>query len=268
MCCGSIDSPKLLQLSGIGPSRVLRDAGVDVVVDLPGVGENLMDHAEGLIVWETDRVVPDTCATGWDAGAAVRLSDDGPARPDVLMHFPVEAVADHAVTYGAVLPPRIVSIAPNVAKPRSRGRVWITSDDALRPPAIDYRYFTDPDGCDEATLIAGIRLARRIAAAGADGGMDCARGLSRAGAGQSDEDLSTALRATHQTVYHVSGTCRMGREDDQMAVCDPRLRVRGVTGLRVVDASVFPTIPSVNPVGTVMALAERASDLVITDSRA
>ena len=68
VCCGSIDSPKLLQLSGIGPSRVLRDAGVDVVVDLPGVGENLMDHAEGLIVWETDRVVPDTCATGWDTG--------------------------------------------------------------------------------------------------------------------------------------------------------------------------------------------------------
>jgi choline dehydrogenase-like flavoprotein len=83
----------------------------------------------------------------------------------------------------------------------------------------------------------------------------------------SDEDLSAALRATHQTVYHVSGTCRMGREDDQMAVCDPRLRVRGVTGLRVVDASVFPTIPSLNPVGTVMALAERASDLIVTDSR-
>jgi choline dehydrogenase-like flavoprotein len=266
VCCGSIDSPKLLQLSGIGPSRVLRDAGVDVVVDLPGVGENLMDHAEGLIVWETDRVVPDTCATGWDAGAAVRLCDDGPARPDVLMHFPVEAVADHAVRYGAVLPPRIVSIAPNVSKPRSRGRVWITSDDAQRPPAIDYRYFTDADGCDEATLIAGIRLARRIAEQ-APMSEWVVREVFPGPELVSDEDLSVALRATHQTVYHVSGTCRMGREDDQLAVCDPGLRVRGVTGLRVVDASVFPTIPSVNPVGTVMALAERASDLVIADSR-
>jgi choline dehydrogenase-like flavoprotein len=266
VCCGAIDTPKLLQLSGIGPARVLRDAGVDVVADLPGVGENLMDHAEGLIVWETDRVVPDTCATGWDAGAAVRLTEHGPGRPDVLMHFPVEAVADHAVTYGAVLPPRIVSIAPNVAKPRSRGRVWITSEDPVAPAAIDYRYFTDPDGRDEATLIAGIRLARRVAEQ-APMSEWIVREVFPGPDLVSDDDLSTALRATHQTVYHVSGTCRMGRDDDQMAVCDPSLRVRGVAGLRVVDASVFPTIPSVNPVGTIMALAERASDLVITGSR-
>jgi choline dehydrogenase-like flavoprotein len=266
VCCGAIDSPKLLQLSGIGPAGVLRDAGVDVLVELPGVGENLMDHAEGLIVWETDRVVPDTCATGWDAGAAVRLSDDGPCRPDVLMHFPVEAVADHAVTYGAVLPKRIVSIAPNVAKPRSRGRVWITSDDPSRPPSIDYRYFTDPDGRDEATLVAGIRLARRVAAQTPMSEW-IVREVFPGPELESDEDLSEALRATHQTVYHVSGTCRMGGEDDPMAVCDPSLRVRGITGLRVVDASVFPTIPSVNPVGTVMALAERASDLLITGAR-
>jgi choline dehydrogenase-like flavoprotein len=263
VCCGAIDSPKLLQLSGIGPADVLRDAGVDVVVDLPGVGENLMDHAEGLIVWETDRVVPDTCATGWDAGAAVRLSDDGPARPDVLMHFPVEAVADHAVAYGAVLPERIVSIAPNVAKPRSRGRVWITSDDPSSPPSIDYRYFTDPDGRDEATLIAGIRLARRIAAQQPMSEW-IVREVFPGPDVTSDDELSEALRATHQTVYHVSGTCRMGADDDPMAVCDPQLRVRGVHGLRVVDASVFPTIPSVNPVGTVMAVAERASDLLVT----
>ncbi|MGH3639100.1 MAG: GMC family oxidoreductase [Mycobacterium sp.] len=266
VCCGAIDSPKLLQLSGIGPAGVLRDAGVDVLVDLPGVGENLMDHAEGLIVWETDRVVPDTCATGWDAGAAVRLSDQGPARPDVLMHFPVEAVADHAVTYGAVLPERIVSIAPNVAKPRSRGRVWITSDDPSRPPSIDYRYFTDPEGRDEATLVAGIRLARRVAAQTPMSEW-IVREVFPGPELESDEELSEALRATHQTVYHVSGTCRMGGDDDPMAVCDPSLRVRGITGLRVVDASVFPTIPSVNPVGTVMALAERASDLLITGAR-
>lgn len=88
LCCGAIDTPKLLQLSGIGPRRVLADAGIEVRVDSPGVGENLMDHAEGLIVWEARRDVPDTCATGWDAGAAVRLRGDGPARPDVLMHFP------------------------------------------------------------------------------------------------------------------------------------------------------------------------------------
>ena len=78
----------------------------------------------------------------------------------------------------------------------------------------------------------------------------------------SDDDLSVALRATHQTVYHVSGTCGMGADGDPMAVCDPELRVRGVDGLRIVDASIFPTIPSVNPVGTIMTVAERASDLI------
>lgn len=264
LCCGAIDTPKLLQLSGIGPRRVLEEAGIDVIVDSAGVGANLMDHAEGLIVWEAIREVPDTCATGWDAGAAVRLHDDGPARPDILMHFPVEAVADHAVTYGVDLPEHIVSIAPNVAKPKSRGRVWITSDDPDAAPSIDYRYFTDAEGADEANLIAGIRLARRIAAEAPMSewiGAEVFPGTDLT----SDEDLSAALRATHQTVYHVSGTCRMGAADDPAAVCDSELRVRGVGGLRVVDASIFPTIPSVNPVGTIMTVAERATDLIRAD---
>lgn len=267
VCCGAIDSPKLLQLSGIGPHEVLGAAGVQTIVDSPGVGENLMDHAEGLIVWEAARDVPTTCATGWDAGAAVRLMQDGPARPDVLMHFPVEAVADHAVARGVAMPDRIVSIAPNVAKPHSRGRVWITCADPAQSPSIDYRYFTDTDGHDEAVLIAGIRLARRIAdtAPMADW---LVREVFPGPAAQTDHDLSEALRATHQTVYHVSGTCRMGADDDPMAVCDSRLRVRGVERLRVVDASVFPTIPSVNPVGTIMAVAEHASSMLLTDHRA
>jgi choline dehydrogenase-like flavoprotein len=264
VCCGAIDSPKLLQLSGIGPRAVLDAAGVATVADLAGVGENLMDHAEGLIVWEAARDVPGTCATGWDAGAAVRLTGDGPARPDVLMHFPVEAVADHAVARGVVLPDRIVSIAPNVAKPHSRGRVWITSADAAQPPCIDYRYFTDPDGHDEAVLIAGIRLARRVAATAPMSDW-LVREVFPGPDAQSDDELSDALRATHQTVYHVSGTCRMGADDDPLAVCDPRLRVRGVERLRVVDASVFPTIPSVNPVGTIMAVAEHASAMLLAD---
>lgn len=268
LCCGAIDTPKLLQLSGIGPRAVLQEAGVPVRVALAGVGENLMDHAEGLIVWEARRDVPVTRATGWDAGAAVRLDDDGgPARPDVLMHFPVDAVADHAVTYGVTLPERIVSIAPNVAKPKSRGRVWITTADADDAPSIDYRYFTDADGADEATLIAGIRAARRIAAAPpmADWiGREVFPGADLV----TDDELSAPLRATHQTVYHVSGTCRMGADDDPMAVLDERLRVRGVDSLRVVDASVFPTIPSVNPVGTIMTVAERASVLIAEDAAA
>lgn len=266
VCCGAIETPKLLQLSGIGPTEVLAAAGVATLVHSAGVGENLMDHAEGLIVWEAAAEVPDTCATGWDAGAAVRLYPESPARPDVLMHFPVEAVADHAVAYGITMPDRIVSIAPNVAKPHSRGRICITSDDPDCPPGIDYRYFSDPDGHDEAVLVAGVRAARRIAATEPMAGW-LVREVFPGPQAQSDDELSRALRATHQTVYHVCGTARMGADDDPLAVCDSRLRVRGVAGLRVVDASVLPTIPSVNPVGTIMAVAEHASALLLDDRR-
>jgi choline dehydrogenase-like flavoprotein len=153
VCAGAIDSPRLLQLSGIGPAAVLEDAGVDVRVDLPGVGANLMDHAEGIVVWEVAEPPSRVCATGWDAGALLRLTP-GAARPDVTMHFPVEAWVDHVVARCVQMPPHYMAIAPNVAKPRSRGRVWITSAGPDERPAIDYRYFTDPDGTDEAVLVA------------------------------------------------------------------------------------------------------------------
>jgi len=263
LCCGAIDSVKLLQLSGIGPRSVLAAAGVPVLVDLPGVGENLQDHAEGLIVWEARERPPATCASGWDAGAMLSVDGD-PERPDVLMHFPVEPWADHAVAYGAQLPAQILAVAPNVARPASRGRVWITSADPADPPAIDYGYFTDAEGHDERMLVAGVRAARRIAEQEPFRSW-LVREVFPGPEVTGDEELSRVLRATHQTVYHVSGTCRMGADDDPLAVLDPALRVRGVRGLRVVDASVFPTLPSVNPVVTVMLVAERAADLIAAD---
>jgi len=259
-CAGAIDSPRLLQLSGIGPASVLRAAGVDVRVDLPGVGENLMDHAEGIVVWEVAEPPSRVCATGWDAGALVRLTPEA-ARPDITMHFPVEAWVDHVVSYGIEMPPYYMAIAPNVSKPRSRGRVWITSADPDDRPAIDYRYFTDPAGADEAVLIAAVRAARRIGQS-EPMAAQLRREVFPGPRAVLDADISALARATHQTVYHVSGTCRMGTPDDPLAVLDPELRVRGVPGLRVTDASVFPTIPSVNPVVTVMIIAERAAALI------
>jgi choline dehydrogenase-like flavoprotein len=263
VCAGAIDSPRLLQLSGIGPAAVLEDAGVDVRVDLPGVGANLMDHAEGIVVWEVAEPPSRVCATGWDAGALLRLTP-GAARPDVTMHFPVEAWVDHVVAHGVQMPPHYIAIAPNVAKPRSRGRVWITSADPDERPAIDYRYFTDPDGADEAVLVAAVRAARRIGES-EPMASQLRREVFPGPQVTSDADISALARATHQTVYHVSGTCRMGAPDDPLAVLDPELRVRGVPGLRVVDASVFPVIPSVNPVVTVMVTAERAACLIRQD---
>jgi choline dehydrogenase-like flavoprotein len=263
VCAGAIDSPRLLQLSGIGPAAVLAAAGVEVRADLPGVGENLMDHAEGIVVWEVAQPVPPACATGWDAGALLRLSPQA-QRPDIAMHFPVEAWVDHVVARGVAMPPHYVAIAPNVARPRSRGRVWITSADPDERPSIDYRYFTDPAGADEAVLVAAVRAARRIGAA-EPMASQLVREVFPGPDATSDTDISALARATHQTVYHVSGTCRMGADGDPLAVLDPALRVRGVTGLRVADASVFPVIPSVNPVVTVMSVAERAADLIRQD---
>ncbi|MGH4000097.1 MAG: GMC family oxidoreductase [Pseudonocardiaceae bacterium] len=260
LCCGAIDTPRLLQLSGIGPRAVLEEAGVPVVLDLPGVGENLMDHAEGLVVWELKESPPATCASGWDAGALVSVFEPD-NRPDVLMHFPVEPWAVHAEAYGARLPERIVSIAPNVARPASRGRVWITSADPEAAPSIDYRYFTDPDGRDEAVLVEGVRLARRIAEAEPFASR-LVREVFPGPDVQTDEQISEVARATHQTVYHVSGTCAIGSDEDPLAVLDPSLRVRGVDGLRVVDASVFPQLVATNPVVTIMMVAERAADLI------
>ncbi len=142
---GAIDTPRLLMLSGIGPEDVLTDAGVPVVLDLQGVGENLQDHAEGITIFEVDLDVPDVRATDWDAGVLTTL-DEGTDRPDVVIHLPVTTVGDHVEAQGVELPARNVSVASNVAKPRSRGRVWIDSADPGAPPKIDYRYFTDPTG--------------------------------------------------------------------------------------------------------------------------
>ncbi|WP_309072036.1 GMC oxidoreductase [Arthrobacter sp.] len=263
LACGAIDSPRLLQLSGIGPRRMLEHAGIDCRVDLPGVGENLMDHAEGLVVWETHEPVEETCATGWDAGYLVSV-DDGPF-PDISTHIPVHTWAVHAERMGARIPAANVSLAPNITKPKSRGRVWIESADPDAAPLIDYGYFTDPEGHDERMLVQGIRNARRVA----EQEPLASRIVREVFPGPevtTDEQISEIARQTHQTVYHVSGTCRIGAEDDDLAVLDPRLRVRGVTGLRVVDASVFPTITALNPVGTIMAVAERAAELIAEDN--
>lgn len=263
VCCGAIDSPALLQRSGIGPAAVLAEAGVPLVLDLPGVGENLQDHAEGLVVWETREVPDDTMATGWDAGYVVTL-DEANGLPDVSTHIPLETWGVHVENAGITLPPMNVSLAPNVCKPRSRGRVWVTDASPEVAPSVDYRYFTDPDGHDEATLVAGVRLARRVATA-EPFASKLVREVFPGPDVTTDEEISRWARATHQTVYHVSGTCRMGADGDPAAVLDPRLRVRGITGLRVVDASSFPTVTALNPVGTIMTLAERASALILED---
>ncbi|TIC85697.1 GMC family oxidoreductase [Nocardioides sp. GY 10127] len=264
LTAGAIDTPRLLQLSGIGPRAVLEAAGVPVLLDLPGVGENLMDHPEGLVVWEAARALPDVRAADWDAAVLARMPGSQEQRPDLLVHVPLLTWAEHATALGHDVPEPTLSLTPNVARARSRGRVWVDSADPERPPRIDYRSFTDPDGHDERVLVEGVRMARRIAQVEPFASW-VGRELFPGPDVQDDEELSALVRATHHTVYHVSGTCRMGAVDDPSAVVDPTLRVRGLDGLRVADASVFPVLTAVNPVGTVFTVAERAADLLAAD---
>ncbi|HEY1480618.1 MAG TPA: GMC family oxidoreductase N-terminal domain-containing protein [Gaiellales bacterium] len=256
---GGIDTPRLLLLSGIGPAAELRALGIDVVHDAPGVGRNLIDHPEGLLVWEATRSPGEPRVCDWDAGILLRV-DPSRSSPDLMFHIPLMTYAVHAERLGYAIPEHSVSLTPNVAKPRSRGRIWLTSPDPDTTPAIDFGYLTDPDGYDERMLLAAVGIARRIAAQEPMAGW--LRREVFPGPDVPDEDLPALVRATHHTVYHGSGTARMGAAGDPLAVLDPELRVRGVRGLRVADASAFPTLTATNPMVPIFMLGERAAELV------
>ncbi|WP_181860823.1 GMC family oxidoreductase [Streptomyces diacarni] len=260
LCAGAIDTPRLLLLSGIGPADELRALGIDVRADLPGVGENLLDHPESVIVWETREPLPSNSAMDSDAGLFVRR-DTGRSRPDLMWHFYQVPFTVNTERLGYPAVPHGVCMTPNVPRARSTGRMWLRSADPAAHPALDFRYFTDPEGHDERTLVDGLRLAREVAATAPLRDWlfrEVAPGLDLV----TDEELSEYGRRAAHTVYHPAGTCRMGAADDPWAVVDPELRLRGQEGVRVVDASVFPTMPSVNPMVTVLLAAERAADLL------
>ncbi|MFF3616840.1 GMC family oxidoreductase [Streptomyces sp. NPDC002580] len=260
LCAGAVDSPRLLLHSGIGPAGDLEELDIPVTHDLPGVGENLLDHPESVIVWETDGPIPENSAMDSDAGLFVRRDPEQPG-PDLMFHFYQVPFTDNPERLGYERPAHGVSMTPNIPKPRSRGRLYLTSADPAVKPALDFRYFTDEDDYDGRTLVDGIKIAREIAAA-----EPLARWLKREvcpGPGiTDDEELSAYARQVAHTVYHPAGTCRMGGPSDELAVVDPELRVRGLDGIRIADASVFPTMPAVNPMVGVLMVGEKAADLI------
>ncbi|MFE9676024.1 GMC family oxidoreductase [Streptomyces sp. NPDC006259] len=260
LCAGAVDSPRLLLHSGIGPRADLDALGIPVAHDLPGVGENLLDHPESVIVWETHGPIPENSAMDSDAGLFVRRDPELPG-PDLMFHFYQVPFTDNPERLGYERPAHGVSMTPNIPKPRSRGRLYLTSPDPAVKPALDFRYFTDEDDYDGRTLVDGIRIAREIAKTEPLAGWlkrEVAPGPDLTG----DEELSEYARKVAHTVYHPAGTCRMGAADDELAVVDPALRVRGLDGLRVADASVFPTMTAVNPMIGVLMVGERAVDLL------
>jgi choline oxidase len=264
LCAGAIDTPKLLMLSGIGPAGHLRDVGVDVLVDSPAVGSNLDDHVEGLVMWEASRPMVARSTQWWEVGVFAR-TEPGLDRPDLMMHYGSVPFDMNTVRWGYPTTSNGFCLTPNVTRGRSRGTVRLRSRDFRDRPKINPRYFTDPEGHDITVMLAGMTLARRVAAAPALRSW-VARELAPGPDAVTDDELIDYIRKTHNTVYHPAGTARMGAVDDPAAVLDPRLRVKGTTGLRVADASVMPFLPAVNPNITVMMIGEKASDLLAEDA--
>jgi choline dehydrogenase-like flavoprotein len=266
LCAGAFDSPRLLMHSGLGPARHLRELGLPVAVDLPAVGEHLQDHVECVVVWEAARPIPPAACQRWENGLFARFTPGAPSF-DMMLHFGTEPyyVDFAALGYPLEQPEHVFCMTPNVARPRSEGSVRLRSADPEAPPLIDPCYFTDPDGYDERVLVEGIRLSRRLAAQPALApwvGQELAPGPDA----QSDEALGRYARRCSNTVYHPAGTCRMGPAASDDAVVDPALRVRGVAGLRVADASVFPTMIGVNLCMTVMMVGEKCAELILADA--
>lgn len=277
---GTINSPQLLMLSGIGPADHLRGHGIDVALDLPGVGANLSDHLDVCTLVRCRQPVTYDRSNDFavalrflftrsgigtsniaEAGGFVRSRHASDARRDLQFHFVPALLDDHGRHrldgYGYTL-------HACGLKPRSRGSIRLRSADPLAPAAIFAGYLSDPEGHDLAMLVEGVRVSREILT---QAPFDAYRGdeiFPGAGA-QDDTALRAFIRRKAETIYHPVGSCRMGRGSD--AVVDSELRVRGVTGLRVVDASVMPESPSGNTNAPTIMIAEVASDL-IRDARA
>ncbi len=265
VCAGAYQSPQLLLLSGIGPARELRALGIEASVDLP-VGENLQDHPVVTVVWlaegesisatrpedlerfEREGRGPLT-STVVEAGAFVRTAVELEA-PDIQLHFfPIALPSNHL---GPPVDGHGYTIGPALLKPRSRGRVSLRNALAHVKPRIVHNYLTADE--DRRSLIEGIRLAVDIGARPAL--REHRRTAHALPASDSEADILAFARARTQTIFHPVGTCAIG------AVVDAQLRVMGVEGLRVVDASVMPEIPRGNTNAPTIMVAEKAADMI------
>ncbi|MFF9488165.1 GMC family oxidoreductase [Streptomyces sp. NPDC014676] len=251
LSAGAVGSPHLMMLSGLGPAAHLRGHGIDVVADLPGVGANLSDHPLGLAFFSAGRDMP-TGQNNHIEVVGVTRTDPSLAYPDVQLFFMDVALA----LQGG----RGYALGFSATAPHSRGSVTLLSADPSVAPAIDPGLLSDER--DLETMLTAFLMARDINSAAP---MDPWRGQEAIPGSSLDDPgrLRTFLRERGATTYfHPVGTCRMG--STETAVTDTRLRVHGVEGLRVVDASVMPSIPAANPNPTVLAVAERAAEMIRT----
>lgn len=260
LCCGAFDTPKLLMLSGIGPGDHLQAMGIEVQHHLPGVGQHLLDHPEGVVNWEASRPVPQETTQLWELGLFA-FTQPGLEAPDLMFHFGTEPFDMNTASEGYPTTTNGFSLTPNVARAKSQGTVRLRSANPADPPRIDFAYFTDPEGHDERVLVAGVKLARELAQQSALKQW-IKQELSPGPAVQTDEAISEYVRRTANTVYHPAGTCKMGADGDETAVVDPQLRLRGLENIRIADASIFPTMIGVNPNLTCFVIGERCADFL------
>jgi len=284
LAAGAVNSPQLLMLSGIGPKEELGRHGITVRHCLPGVGRNLQDHLDVLIIHQCLLPVSSgiSLATlplqlrhvidylrnrtgglttnGAEAGGFIRGTPDA-ALPDLQFHFTPAHLVDHARNLrsaAATLFGHGYSLHVCKLRPLSRGHVGLRSADPAADPLIDPNYLSDPE--DMATMVDGVKAARRVLAAHA---FDPYRGPERQPGAQarSDREIQRFVRARGESIYHPVGTCRMGQDD--MAVVDEMLRVHGLEALRVVDASVMPALVGGNTNAPTVMIAEKAADLIM-----
>jgi choline dehydrogenase-like flavoprotein len=275
LCGGTINSPQLLMLSGIGPADHLREYGIRVALDQPGVGSNLQDHldictlqhstqaitydqlndAKVAFDYLTKRKGPGTSNIA-EAGGFVRTRRAADANCDVQFHFVPAMLDDHGRNRW---PGFGYTLHACALRPKSRGTIRLASADPAAKAAIQPNYLSDTENDDLQTMIECVKLARDIFAGKP---FDAYRGeeIFPGRAAVSDNDITAFIRSKAETIYHPVGSCRMGQDDN--AVVDSELRVRGIPGLRVVDASVMPTLPGGNTNAPTIMIAEKAAEFI------
>ena len=282
LSAGSLQSPQLLQLSGIGPAELLRRHGIGVVHDLPGVGQNLQDHLQFRLMYRVSRPITtnDDLRTlagqariglkwltrgtgplgiGINQGGLFTRILPGSRTPDIQFHF---ATLSAEQAGGKPHPWSGCTFSVCQLRPESRGSVEIRSADPLQPPAMRPNYLSTEK--DRICAVEAIKYARKLAAT--DALKPYLESEYKPGASvRSDDEILEFARENGATIFHPTGTCKMG--SDRMAVTDAGLRVRGIAGLRVVDCSIMPTLVSGNTHAPAVMIAEKASDMILAAAR-
>ena len=276
LCGGAFNSPQLLQLSGVGRAEDIEPHGITLLHELPGVGQNLQDHLDFTLAYKSrDRdnfgiSLPGSLSllkhmadwrksgtgmlsTPFAEGAAFLKTESHLERADIQLHFVISIVDDHArklhMGHG-------FSCHVCVLRPKSRGSVGLSSADPMAPPRIDPQFLSDPE--DLAVLMKGARKTRQLMQTAPLAGFIHKELFIKEE--PDDAALEQHIRSRSDTIYHPVGTCKMGQDD--MAVVDPELKVRGLEGLRVVDASVMPRLIGGNTNAPTIMIAEKAADMI------